>query len=59
MKKYRCENGHEFNNPQTIGEEWSESEVCPFCQTDKFEENHATHIKGSELNDTQAPAREK
>lgn len=37
MKTYTCKNGHEFDLPETQGEEWSETDVCPICKTDEFD----------------------
>lgn len=40
MKNFKCINGHEFDMPETQGEEWTETDVCPICKTDNFDLNH-------------------
>lgn len=48
MKNYKCNNGHEFDMPETQGEEWTETDVCPICKTDQFERiNNDGTITGS------------
>lgn len=33
---YQCECGHKFRRPLDLGEEHSESSVCPSCKNDRY-----------------------